>query len=274
MLSSFTQRRAPTLLGRALRGPQRSFAEAVAIPQESNAAATPPTPFTERKTSEKIVPTVPTLQKTVAVNGAHGLYAFFRKKTADDGSANYETINRPEDKAASTSRAWHAGELRQKSFSDLHTLWYVLLREKNLLATEREAYRRLMGTNAPGADYRGTQVRKSMARIKYVTNERRRAYEGAIDLLAEQRAEAQDRKQDEKVLAYQLKVWNEERMRRGRELAAARAGRGDIHRAEVKARSERRKILRKAKHEKRLKREEAVKDERAKIEQEVLGVQS
>lgn len=108
-----------------------------------------------------------------------------------------------------SGRAWSAAELRRKGFRDLHTLWYVLLRERNLIATQMESYRR---ASIPSGVLRNVQkrdgqvrlpavfllplglcpdilfllkCRKSMARIKYVINERRLAYEGAMKIHAE-----------------------------------------------------------------------------------------
>lgn len=108
-------------------------------------------------------------------------------------------------------RPFEAAELRLKSFHELHTLWYLLLREKNVYYTQMaEAARRgvhasvikRMGTQTQRAKVRrlplpraqpaqvlvlitlllslsctaGLQIQTSMARIKYVLNERNLAY--------------------------------------------------------------------------------------------------
>ncbi|WWD19639.1 hypothetical protein CI109_104101 [Kwoniella shandongensis] len=81
-----------------------------------------------------------------------------------------------DDQNLHSGRSWTAAELRQKSFKDLHTLWYVLLRERNVLATQREERRVLsIGSRVDGELLmkRAFRCRKTMARIKYVLNERR-----------------------------------------------------------------------------------------------------
>jgi large subunit ribosomal protein L47 len=70
-----------------------------------------------------------------------------------------------------TGRAWLASELRNKSWSDLHKLWYVCVKERNMVATQ------LLWAGAQGAardDYigRSRQVRLTMNRIKQVMAER------------------------------------------------------------------------------------------------------
>ncbi|KAI1310270.1 54S ribosomal protein L4 mitochondrial [Mortierella claussenii] len=76
-----------------------------------------------------------------------------------------------------TGRAWRASELRVKSFDDLHKLWYVLLKERNVLAAQKEEARRFRISKEYFSN-KGRQVKckKSMARIKFVLNERRLAW--------------------------------------------------------------------------------------------------
>ncbi|KAH9179341.1 mitochondrial 39-S ribosomal protein L47 (MRP-L47)-domain-containing protein [Lactarius sanguifluus] len=131
----------------------------------------------------------------VPVNPNHGLYAFFRKREKD-GEMTHDTLEDHSGMQDVFGRAWSAAELRRKSFRDLHTLWYVLVRERNLIATQMEGYRR--ASISPGVvrnvHKRDYQCRKSMARIKYVINERRLAYEGAIKIHAEKLEQAQKAK--------------------------------------------------------------------------------
>ncbi|KAG1090746.1 hypothetical protein G6F42_019613 [Rhizopus arrhizus] len=125
---------------------------------------THPTPSQARQTLTFISKTSSATTKSNTTKST-GLYQFFE---------NGETLP----KQNWTGRAWKAQELRQKSFDDLHKLWYVLLKERNVLATQREEATRLklpkqIWTNQG----RLKKCQKSMARIKFVLNERQREYE-------------------------------------------------------------------------------------------------
>jgi len=165
----------------------RSLATERQLPKSFGDTTTglPPLPPVKRKDNPE-GPLRPHLQ--VAVNPNHGLWAFFRKKVDKDGNPTYETLE-PQNAATDYSgRAWTAAELRRKSFKDLHTLWYVVLREQNLLATQLHELGRVGGiVDTTSLKQHKLRCRKTMARIKYVINERRLTYEGAVNILAEQK---------------------------------------------------------------------------------------
>lgn len=73
-----------------------------------------------------------------------------------------------------TGRAWAATELRNKSFDDLHGLWWSCLKERNKLESQKQESRRFK-LYFPFAERAGT-VRDTMARVKGVLWERRIAY--------------------------------------------------------------------------------------------------
>jgi hypothetical protein len=77
--------------------------------------------------------------------------------------------------ATQTGRAWRTHELRLKSFEDLHRLWFVLVRERNVLLTEKE-WCRSNGRHWLRGESNLYKLKRSMARLKGVVGERSRAY--------------------------------------------------------------------------------------------------
>ncbi|KAI4342550.1 hypothetical protein MLD38_027167 [Melastoma candidum] len=63
----------------------------------------------------------------MAGSGHNPLEAFFEADRSPD-----------DDQPVVYGRSWKASELRLKSWDDLHKLWYVLMKEKNMLMTQRQ----------------------------------------------------------------------------------------------------------------------------------------
>ena len=61
----------------------------------------------------------------------HGLWGFFPKP--------FELVAKPED-TEKHGRAWTVEELRKKSWEDLHALWWVCVKERNMLSTSKRAF--------------------------------------------------------------------------------------------------------------------------------------
>jgi len=70
-------------------------------------------------------------------------------------------------------------QLRLKSWDDLHKLWYVLLKEKLMLNSEKLRFKSF-GEELPAKE-RCRAVRKSMAKIKFVLTERANKIEDRVE---------------------------------------------------------------------------------------------
>lgn len=77
-------------------------------------------------------------------------------------------------KSCCNYRAWSADELRIKSNVDLHKLWFILLKERNMLLTmEQECNDKVELFPSPE---RIDKVKLSMENLEAVVRERNRAY--------------------------------------------------------------------------------------------------
>ena len=132
----------PTLLRSRVPFTFRTYAKEVTL--SSSLKSPPPSPAAPDARTDRPSDTTGSLRPSyrTAVNPNHGLYGFFRKYEKD-GVVEYESFPVMGEGQLKTGRSWRAEELRRKSFRDLHTLWYILLRERNLCATQLEEGRRM-----------------------------------------------------------------------------------------------------------------------------------
>ena len=84
-----------------------------------------------------------------------------------------------------TGRSWLQSELRKKSFQDLHSLWWKLLKEKNKLESQKQEARRFQ-IFFPNSD-RLHKTKLSMNRIKNCLTERRIGWLQAQAILEKER---------------------------------------------------------------------------------------
>lgn len=138
-----------------------------------------PLRYTDLKSIKLREPIVPT-HKNLEVSPDHPLWAFF-----PEGN-NSQSCFRETSDLNIESRAWLLPELRRKSFEDLHRLWYLILKERNILAREVKLVESFNERGTHVHDEIDERLVLTQKRIKQVLLERQVAFERAQALTGEQ----------------------------------------------------------------------------------------
>ncbi|KAL4917267.1 mitochondrial 39-S ribosomal protein L47 (MRP-L47)-domain-containing protein [Aspergillus aurantiobrunneus] len=104
----------------------------------------------------------------------HGLWGFFPRDRQALSTPEYDNAH---------GRSWSIQELREKSWDDLHCLWWVCVKERNRIATSDLERKRLKaGYGEWESEQRAKAVRVTQNGIKHVLRERWYAWEDAQTL--------------------------------------------------------------------------------------------
>ncbi|BCS18088.1 mitochondrial 54S ribosomal protein uL29m [Aspergillus puulaauensis] len=104
----------------------------------------------------------------------HGLWGFFPKDRQPLSTPEYDNAH---------GRSWSIQELREKSWEDLHCLWWVCVKERNRIATSNLERKRLKaGYGEWEAQQRAQVIRVTQNGIRHVLRERWYAWEDAQKL--------------------------------------------------------------------------------------------
>ncbi|KYK59427.1 50S ribosomal protein L4 [Drechmeria coniospora] len=110
----------------------------------------------------------------IAMDENHGLWGFFPSQ----GKLLWTPKETEEH-----GRPWAVEELRKKSWEDLHALWWVCCKERNMLATSKvELARGALGFGEREIEMRDEAVQKSMRAIKHALTERYYTWQDAVDV--------------------------------------------------------------------------------------------
>ena len=124
-------------------------------------------------------------QRSVPCRQTSASGMIFRRNINGGGIADFVDGRKNEDgDPIPVGRSWKASELRLKSFEDLQKLWFVLLKERNMLHTEKLLAKR-NGEIMKGFS-RFKKVKVSMARLKTVVNERTRDHKKQLGIDVQQ----------------------------------------------------------------------------------------
>ncbi|PWY73622.1 MRP-L47-domain-containing protein [Aspergillus heteromorphus CBS 117.55] len=104
-------------------------------------------------------------------NPDHGLWGFFPKDRTAMSTPSYDNEH---------GRPWSIQELREKSWDDLHALWWVCIKERNRIGTsDLERIRLKAGYGEWESVERNRVIRVTQNGIKHVLRERWYAWEDA-----------------------------------------------------------------------------------------------